>query len=123
MVHTGTREYQTQIELEEIEVIAVLYNINRCITTFEYPTSNMVMSVIESACMSLFAGKGLILIDEESEELRRRSVYEMLDTLVRYCNSDADRYYWFLYWVEKMQERQLENETEWDFEEGEEEYE
>ena len=111
-------EYETEIELDEADVISLLYTINKGLSSFDYPTSNMVMAIIETSCISFMTGRGWHLEDEETQEFRRRTFFELMNTLLQYAGRDPDTYYWYIYWLEKMQERQAELETEWSFEEG-----
>lgn len=106
--------YKTNIKVVEEDVQSLLYNIDKCISNFEYVTPNMVMAVTESATICFLKGKGWTKEEEYDENLRVKAIYAMVNTLLEYSFDNMADYYWFVEWMEKIQERQDELETFWD---------
>lgn len=110
-------DYKSEVQMSVEDAASILYNIEKGIKACEYVTGNIVMAMIEMSSVAFLRGKGVYLDDPKELKMRRELCLAFLNALFSFAMHHKDTYEWFIRWVEKVQERQEELVTLFDFEE------
>ena len=113
-------EYISEIPMTAGDAASILDNIEKCMNSCDYITGNMVMAIIEMGSVCFLLGNKLVLDGKDKLTLRRETCLAMLNVLVTFASNHSEQYGWFLYWMDKLQERGEELETLYDWEDNDE---